>query len=180
MAERAYRRLNDPQDTYMNQVLDWIFKIPRNAAPRNVNHIKCRNFVEKRLQSLTPLSAVLNGLRTIREVQVRTDADIRYYCDNDLHDIGFDPSPSRWTLRPDPPNGAPLGYKRQSERPRLPQRNGEQYQEWEDRDNEIVMARNLGCQTPPYTSQGVTWLDARGGAPREWSTATVRRPVISS
>ncbi|KAL9106923.1 MAG: hypothetical protein Q9227_008109 [Pyrenula ochraceoflavens] len=83
----------------------------------------------------------------------RTRSNFRFYCDDDRRYTGHG-SVTRWTLRPDPVPPWPRNYARQRNRP-LPERamRGEQFQEWEDRDNEILMGRRQTCQSGAIRAQ---------------------------
>ncbi|KAL9109655.1 MAG: hypothetical protein Q9227_005692 [Pyrenula ochraceoflavens] len=97
----------------------------------------------------------------------RRKANYRYYCDNDPQDPRKN-STTRWKLRSDVPKQYQhSGYIPQQDRPPWAEHEfGQPYQEFEDRDNGMLMGAGTGCQsTIERLPQGVTYTLKRPGRP---------------
>ena len=84
-------------------------------------------------------------------------SNYRYYCDDDVQDLDSYKN-TRWQLRRDPPKDQRNhDYRLQRDRPHWNDRRGEeQFQEYEDKDNFILMGETAGCKThgPPPLRAG--------------------------
>ncbi|KAL9106109.1 MAG: hypothetical protein Q9227_008809 [Pyrenula ochraceoflavens] len=110
---------------------------------------------------------VMRALDHIRKIvpepnNDRSQANYRYYCDNDAADPNPD-STTRWKIKEDPPPARrPRDYIPQRQRPpRHDAPPDHPYQEWVDADNGMVMA-DMGCQKAPAL-QAVTFRTKRPG-----------------
>ncbi|KAL9114176.1 MAG: hypothetical protein Q9227_001948 [Pyrenula ochraceoflavens] len=156
MASRAYGRLKNAHDEYMDFVYRLIFKMARSPPSGGPDP-------QPPLETGTAqhIMAIFRKFALLNRVSNREDADIRYYCDNDRRDASSPFPLSRWSLRPDPPNPPPY-YIQQWARPKLQRSAGEPFQEWEDLDN--VKYLSLLPETAFPDAPGVSsldWLTAR-------------------
>ncbi|KAL9105743.1 MAG: hypothetical protein Q9227_009131 [Pyrenula ochraceoflavens] len=138
--------LNDPDDPYNASIFQLIF----NTTPRTDSGQAVTDRLQDIFQALVLMQHVNHELR----------GNFRYHCDNDR--LG---GSSRWQLKRDPEN-PPSNYIPQAQRPMFPDTINGQYQEWVDRDNQIQMGPNRGCQDPGVLAQtydaGPVWVQYPG------------------
>ncbi|KAL9113363.1 MAG: hypothetical protein Q9227_002404 [Pyrenula ochraceoflavens] len=77
----------------------------------------------------------------------RSQANFRFYCDNDPQDVDGN---SRWRLKQDPYPLPPHPYVRQIDRPPYSEdtETSEPFREWVDYQNGVEMGETNGCQHP--------------------------------
>ena len=93
---------------------------------------------------------MLTAYSEMTEARERQQAKYRFYCDNDAQHLD---GSSRWTLRSDPPPASrPSEYIEQAIRPKWRHRE-EQYQQWEDICNGVIMGASVGCEDPNTRAQ---------------------------
>ncbi|KAL9110585.1 MAG: hypothetical protein Q9227_004943 [Pyrenula ochraceoflavens] len=127
VAARAYGRLTDPTDTYIQSVFKAIFKVNERGT-------------DGRYQAAVDhVSEILLHLATMAPAQYQSYSHYRYYCDDDVQNWQNprERSPSRWTIRNNPPVGKqPTDYIWQKHRPPWHQVESPEgpYQEWEGKN----------------------------------------------
>ncbi|KAL9112030.1 MAG: hypothetical protein Q9227_003650 [Pyrenula ochraceoflavens] len=137
-AERAADRLqkpdNQPQQRYFYQLF---------TAPDDLHYPEYVESVKNVFGGISKFTPVPNS--------DRSQANFRYYCDNDPLPSTEDSS-RRWTVRDDPPEpDRPEGYILQKNRrfyndPDRPQY--EAWQEYQDQENEMLAHGDIFCSRP--------------------------------
>ncbi|KAL9105778.1 MAG: hypothetical protein Q9227_009080 [Pyrenula ochraceoflavens] len=168
-ARSAANRLRD-QDSLQLEYFQRLFKPTGN--PGDLDHAFVSAMVIDKFGNDEMPSSSRDGVgQIIREPRNnQTNANFRFYCDNDRLDGG------RWRLRSDPPpEQRPRDYVLQADRSFILNRRSprQPFQEFEDPTNQILMGESAGCHKEQNQAASYRELIETSSQPLLRATITV-------